>query len=134
MYFHSISTVVEIAGMGLFALFEGSESMNSWDKILQHMERRVNPHSFSTWFRPTCQEGAENGKLVVRVPSRVFRKRLTETYGELLHAVLVEVGMPDTQLDFLCTENDPAAGGNVRETDAHGFRFCRSPAQFAVYV
>ena len=81
--------------------------MNSWDKILQHMERRVNPHSFSTWFRPTRQEGTENGKLVVRVPSRVFRKRLTETYGELLHAVLLEVGMPDLQVDFLCTENDP---------------------------
>src|SRR3984893_17310417 len=91
--------------------------MNSWEKILQHMERRVNPHSFSTWFRPTHQEGAENGKLVVRVPSRVFRKRLTETYGELLHAVLVEVGMQDTQLDFLCTENDVvAAAGPVKQT------------------
>ncbi len=66
--------------------------MNSWEKILQHMERRVNPHSFTTWFRPTRQEGAENGKLVVRVPSRIFRKRLTETYGELLQAVLAEVG------------------------------------------
>jgi chromosomal replication initiator protein len=81
--------------------------MTSWEKILQHMERRVNPHSFSTWFRPTRQEGAENGKLVVRVPSRVFRKRLTETYGELLNAVLLEVGMPDLQIDFLCTESDP---------------------------
>jgi len=81
--------------------------MTSWDKILQHMERRVNPHSFSTWFRPTRQEGAENGKLLVRVPSRAFRKRLTETYGELLHAVLLEVGMPDLQIDFLCTENEP---------------------------
>ena len=86
--------------------------MNSWEKILQHMERRVNPHSFATWFRPTRQEGTENGKLVVRVPTRIFRKRLTETYGELLQAVLAEVGMSDTHLDFLCTENDsaPAAG------------------------
>jgi chromosomal replication initiator protein len=81
--------------------------MTSWEKILLHMERRVNPHSFSTWFRPTRQEGSENGKLSVRVPSRVFRKRLTETYGELLQAVLVEVGMADTQLDFIFTENDP---------------------------
>ena len=42
--------------------------MNTWDRILQHMERRVNPHSFATWFRPTRQEVSENGKLVVRVP------------------------------------------------------------------
>ena len=83
-------------------------TMNSWEKILQHMERRVNPHSFATWFAPTKQEGADNGKVVVRVPSRLFRKRLTETYGELLQAVLVEVGMPDAQLDFVCAEPEPA--------------------------
>jgi chromosomal replication initiator protein len=83
--------------------------MTSWEKILQHMERRVNPHSFATWFLPTRQEGADNGKLTVRVPSRPFRKRLTETYGELLQAVLVEVGMSDVQLDFVCSEADLVA-------------------------
>jgi chromosomal replication initiator protein len=72
------------------------------------MERRVNPHSFATWFRPTRQEETENGKLVVRVPSRIFKKRLTETYGELLQAVLVEVGMRDTHLEFMCPDNEPA--------------------------
>src|ERR1700680_2078529 len=86
--------------------------MNSWEKILQHMERRGNPHSCTTWFRPTRQEGAENGKLVVRVPSRIFRKRLTETYGELLQAVLAEVGMSNTHLEFMCTENEPVPMGN----------------------
>jgi chromosomal replication initiator protein len=85
--------------------------MNSWEKILQHMERRVNPHSFATWFRPTRQEGSENGKLLVRVPSRLHRKRLTETYGELLQAVLAEVGMTDTHLEFTCTENEPVPAG-----------------------
>ena len=82
--------------------------MNSWEKILQHMERRVNPHSFNTWFQPTRQESEDGAKLTVRVPSRPFRKRLTETYGELLHAVLVEVGMPDAQLDFVCADPEPA--------------------------
>jgi chromosomal replication initiator protein len=87
--------------------------MNPWENILQHMERRVNPHSFATWFRPTKQEGADNnGKLVVRVPSRPFRKRLTETYGELLQAVLVEVGMADTQLEFVC-EPEPASAASA---------------------
>src|SRR4029077_77333 len=83
------------------------KNMNSWETILQHMERRVNPHSFATWFLPTKQEGGDNGTVVVRVPSRPFRKRLTETYGELLQAVLVEVGMPDVQLNFVCSEPEP---------------------------
>jgi chromosomal replication initiator protein len=62
-------------------------SMTLWDKVLQHAERRVNPHSFATWFRPTRQERAEENRLVIRVPTRLFRKRLTQTYGDLLQAV-----------------------------------------------
>ena len=81
--------------------------MNSWENILQHIERRVNPHSFATWFLPTRQEGADSEKVTVRVPSAPFRKRLTETYAELLHAVLNEVGTPDVKLEFICAE--PAA-------------------------
>src|SRR5208282_5357543 len=80
-----------------------------WDKILQQVERRVNPHSFATWFRPTRQERAEDNLLVIRVPTRLFCKRLTETYGELLKAVLAEIGRPQLALDFICMEAEPAA-------------------------
>jgi chromosomal replication initiator protein len=80
--------------------------MNVWDKILQHMERRVNAHSFSTWFRPTRLESTENGHILIRVPTPIFRKRLTQTYGDLLQAVLIEVGQADTQIDFICSESD----------------------------
>ena len=83
--------------------------MNLWDKILQHTERRVNPHSFATWFRPTRQERADEDHLVIRVPTRLFSKRLTETYGQLLQAVLTEVGKPQLQLEYICAEPEPAA-------------------------
>src|SRR6202047_1522534 len=81
--------------------------MNLWDKILLHTERRVNPHSFLTWFRPTRQERAEEDRLVIRVPTRLFCKRLTETYGELLKAVLTEIGRPQLVLEFVCAEPEP---------------------------
>ena len=90
--------------------------MSAWDKVLQHMERRVNPHSFSTWFRPTRQEGSENGKLLIRVPTRMFRKRLTETYGELLQAVLHEIGTPDMRLEFVCTEPETPPASSAQAT------------------
>jgi chromosomal replication initiator protein len=83
--------------------------MNLWDKILQHTERRVNPHSFATWFRPTRQERADEDRLVIRVPTRLFSKRLTETYGQLLQAVLTEVGKPQLLLEYICAEPEPAA-------------------------
>src|SRR5713101_7846210 len=98
-----------VAGVIFSSSARATKQMNSWEKILQHMERRVNPHSFATWFRPTRQEAIENSKLLVRVPTRLFRKRLTETYGELLQAVLFEVGLPDTRLDFVCSEPEPPA-------------------------
>jgi chromosomal replication initiator protein len=48
---------------------------------------------------------------VVRIPTRLFRKRLTETYGQFLQAVLAELDMPNLQIDFICTEmaEPPAA-------------------------
>jgi chromosomal replication initiator protein len=83
--------------------------MNLWDKILLHSERRVNPHSFATWFRPTRLERAEEDRLVIRVPTRLFKKRLTETYGQLIQAVLTELGRPQLQLEYLCAETQPTA-------------------------
>src|SRR5580658_8782348 len=81
--------------------------MNLWDKVLQHTERRLNPHSFATWFRPTRQERSEDNRLVVRVPTRLFSKRLKETYGELIQAVLTEIGRPDLSIEFTCAEPEP---------------------------
>lgn len=83
-------------------------TVNSWDKILEHMKRRVNAHSFSTWFGPTRLESAEGDRLVVRVPTPIFRKRLTQTYGDFLDAVLAELGMSGTHLEFVCAETEPA--------------------------
>ncbi|MGB8541718.1 MAG: chromosomal replication initiator protein DnaA [Candidatus Acidiferrales bacterium] len=83
--------------------------MNLWDKILLHSERRVNPHSFATWFRPTRLERAEEDRLIIRVPTRLFKKRLTETYGQLIQAVLTELGRPQLQLEYLCAETQPVS-------------------------
>src|ERR1700689_1529095 len=87
--------------------------MNLWDKILQHAERRVNPHSYATWFRLTRQERSDENALVIRVPTRLFCKRLTETYGELLQAVLVEIGRPGLALEFVCVEAEQTAANPV---------------------
>ncbi|MDE3108528.1 MAG: chromosomal replication initiator protein DnaA, partial [Acidobacteriota bacterium] len=92
--------------------------MTLWDKVLQHTERRVNPHSFATWFRPTRQERAEPDRLIIRVPTRMFSKRLKETYGELLSAVLAEIGQPEMALDFICADSEPSAAQPVPTAQA----------------
>jgi chromosomal replication initiator protein len=92
--------------------------MNLWDKILQHSERRVNPHSFATWFRPTRLERAEEDRLIIRVPTRLFCKRLTETYGQLLQAVVTELGRPQLQLEYVCAESEPSSANAVPSPQA----------------
>jgi chromosomal replication initiator protein len=81
--------------------------VNAWEKILQHMERRVNPHSFTTWFKPTRLESLAHGKLQIRVPNRAFRKKLGETYGSLIEAVLAETGMADLRVEYVFAEVEP---------------------------
>jgi chromosomal replication initiator protein len=92
--------------------------MNLWDKILQHSERRVNPHSFATWFRPTRLERAEEDRLIIRVPTRLFCKRLTDTYGDLLQAVLTELGRPQLQLEYICAESESSAANTAPSPQA----------------
>src|ERR1700721_3408955 len=87
--------------------------MNLWDKILLHSERRVNPHSFATWFRPTRLERAEEDRLVMRRPTRLFKKRLTETYGQLHQGGVTELGRPQLQLEYLCAETQPVTASVV---------------------
>jgi chromosomal replication initiation ATPase DnaA len=94
--------------------------MNDWARVLLHARRRVNPHDFATWFGPTRLEGTGNRRLLVRVPTQLCRKKLTETYGELLQAVLQEVGMSGTQLAFLCSEPEaPAPSATPNSPNAH---------------
>jgi chromosomal replication initiation ATPase DnaA len=98
--------------------------MNDWAKVLQHTKSRVNPYNFATWFLPTRLKGTDNRRLLIRVPTPLYKKRLTETYGELLQAVLQEVGLSGTQLEFLCSEPEsPAPPSNLDLTNAHkGFK------------
>ena len=94
--------------------------MNDWAKVLQHTKLRVNPNSFATWFRPTRLKGTDHRRMLVRVPTVLCKKKLTETYGELLQAVLQEVGMPDVQLEYLCAERElPATTCTPNPTEAH---------------
>jgi chromosomal replication initiation ATPase DnaA len=57
---------------------------------------------------------------LVQVPTHVCKKRLTETYSELLQAVLQEAGMPNTELEFFCSEPEsPSPSSTIKVVNAH---------------
>ena len=74
----------------------------AWKAMLEHLAGVINPHTFSTWFRPTKGYGEKDGTLFVRVPSRLFRKRLTESFCEQIKAALRAKPSGFSGIEFIC--------------------------------
>ena len=85
------------------------EAVNSWDKFLEHVKSRVSINTYTTWFQPTRLNRAEGETLFVQIPTGVFRQVLTRTYGEIVKAVFHEIGTPNMRVQYVCTEEEPAA-------------------------
>jgi chromosomal replication initiator protein len=89
------------------------ETVNSWDKFLERVKSRVSINTFTTWFQPTRLNRAEGDILFVQIPSAVFRQVLTRTYGEIVKAVFHEIGVPNTRVQYVCTEEEPIVAAPV---------------------
>jgi chromosomal replication initiator protein len=89
------------------------ETGNSWDKFLERVKSRVSINTFNTWFQPTRLNRAEGEILFVQIPSTVFRQVLTRTYGEIVKAVFHEIGVPNTRVQYVCTEEEPIVAAPV---------------------
>jgi chromosomal replication initiator protein len=73
-----------------------------WNDILGAVEKRMNPQSFATWFRPLQFHGcdAQAGKLILRAPNQVIREWVTTTYSQVLHDALAELGLAHCRLEW----------------------------------
>jgi chromosomal replication initiator protein len=85
-----------------------------WDLILDHIETKVNRHSFQTWFKPTSF-AADSGQIIsVRVPNPLFKDWLVKHYSVVLTEALAEVRRADAKVRYLpdsaaeATDGDPA--------------------------
>ena len=76
------------------------ESVNLWDQILERLERKLNRHSFATWFRPTSYLYFEDSRLVVRVPNLQFKDWLTKNYSGVVAEALRELDCADVTVVF----------------------------------
>jgi chromosomal replication initiator protein len=89
-----------------------------WDEVLARVERKVNRHSFATWFRPTSFLSSDDETLRVGVPNAQFREWLSKNYLGVLQEALAEVGRPLLQVVFEeIAEEAPAAPAALPERD-----------------
>jgi chromosomal replication initiator protein len=86
----------------LFAL------MNLWDDVLEKVEKKLNRHSFATWFRPTSYLAVHGSTLLVRVPNAQFKEWLTKNYHGVIAEALQELQQSDVTVSF---EPEPDAAG-----------------------
>jgi Bacterial dnaA protein/DnaA N-terminal domain len=85
------------------------EMANPWDRFLERVKSRVSINTYTTWFQPTRLNRADGEMLHVQIPNPVFRQVLTRTYGEIVKAVFHELGTPNMRVQYLCSEDEPAA-------------------------
>jgi chromosomal replication initiator protein len=84
---------------------------NVWDLVLSRIEKKVNRHSFATWFRPTSLVRDEPTVITVRVPNGLFRDWLTKHYSAVIDEALTEVERRSVSVAFVTEEAGAATNG-----------------------
>jgi len=94
-----------------------------WNKALQRIKERVNPHVYETWFEPTQYQSFQDNVLTIRVPNPFFREWLLENYSASLLSTLHELTSEKIDIIFQsadgtngnadATENGPGLNGDM---------------------
>ena len=88
---------------------------NPWMQILGALEKKVNRHSYDTWFKPTRFSHDADNKLFVAVPSPEFCT-IGERYNDLILEAIEKLGLTYDDVEFVTApaEPEPAAAIMVR--------------------
>lgn len=76
-----------------------------WEKVLKHIEARMNPSSFNTWFSPTKQLVFQDNILRVAVPDRYFANWLEEHYIDVILEILRTLTGKHLEVQFVIDEH-----------------------------
>lgn len=102
--------------------------------ILSAISKRVNHHSFDTWFKPISLATRENSTIYLRVPNEIFRDWITSNYFDVIEESLLELEMQGCKVSFLIDERNSASAdrsGPVAAFQSRGSRpvqLFKSPA------
>jgi hypothetical protein len=78
---------------------------NAWTRILEVLEKKVNPHSFETWLKPTRYWYEEGGVLFVRVPSVEFRHG-SDKFADVIREAIAALGLDVKDVRFASNADD----------------------------
>ena len=72
-----------------------------WNNFLKEVKTHVNSMIFTTWFSKTKLLEIDNNKVIIVVPHDIHKKRLSESYSDLISSVLTKLTGNIYELDFI---------------------------------
>src|SRR2546421_10732098 len=79
--------------------------MDTWQQVLDIVEKKINQQSYNTWFKPTQLIKYDDKALYVRVPNAFFQDWLNDHIDVVLEAAHL-AGMGDISVVYI-TEKTP---------------------------
>ena len=78
-----------------------------WNKFLEKVKSSVNSMVYSTWFSKTHLLNIDNNKATIVVPLDIHKKRLSESYQELITSILTTLTGNVYDLEFILEQEAP---------------------------
>jgi len=72
-----------------------------WDDALACIDQQVTKHTFHTWFKPTRFVREEANRIVVKVPSPMFRDWMLRHHGDTIALALGKIGRANSRVLFV---------------------------------
>jgi chromosomal replication initiator protein len=90
---------------------ESNAAKNTWDRVLDKLEERINPHSFRTWFKPTVLLDDSGCSLTIGVPNVWFAEWIRANYLGAIREALKDLGRSELSVDFVTPTRPVAPSG-----------------------
>ena len=74
---------------------------NIWNKFLETVKNNVNSMVYTTWFSKTHLLKIKNNKAIISVPLDIHKKRLAESYNDLINNILNKITGKTYDLEFV---------------------------------
>lgn len=105
------------------------EKMDLWSNLLSLLQKKINPITFNTWFKPLKLYSIDNKncKIVIQVPMSVHKKMLETTWYQIIEDTLLEISGSTYDISFILEEysnNDKDSNGDIidnKVSDDSGF-------------
>lgn len=98
-----------VCGNVVLSYLNVANSMDTWNQVLEIVEKRINQQSYNTWFKPTQLIKYDEKALYIRVPNAFFQDWLNEHIDVVLDAAKL-AGLGEINVVYIA-EKPPLSSG-----------------------